>query len=149
MRDLENTIGKSQEQLNEFFRKMHMPYDDPTRQEPSTYIVMESNLLIAEDICGALHAKGACRVIRATSAEELETAVMPGLPVAAAFLEMRFDDVMDSAVCRALALGGAKIVLTVGEDDADAVRAQGWELLVRPFTEEMIHDSLQTAVREL
>ncbi len=135
--------------MNELIRKMHMPYDDPTRQELPTYIVMESNLLIAEDICGALHAKGACRVIRATSAEEVETAILPGLPVAAAFLEMRFADVMESSVGRALTLSGAKIVLTVGEDDEAAVRAQGWDMLVRPFTEEMIHDSLRTAVREI
>jgi hypothetical protein len=127
---------------------MHMPYDDPTRQEPPTYIVMESTPLIAEDICGALHAGGPCRVVKVATLEELESAiVLPG-SVAAVFLEMRFDGVMSSNICPALLLSGAKIVLTVGEDDEAAVIGQGWAMLVRPFTEDMIHRSLRSSVRE-
>lgn len=125
-----------------------MPYDDPTRQEPPTYIVMESNLLIAEDICGALYANGPCKVVRLGSLAELETVITPGDPVAAVFLEMRFDDVLAAPLYPALMLTGAKIVLTIGEDDDIAVPGQGWAMLVRPFTEAMIHSALRSAVRE-
>ncbi|WP_019953358.1 hypothetical protein [Yoonia vestfoldensis] len=110
---------------------------------------MESNLLIAEDICGALLARGPCRLVKVATHEELQDVVTPGGPVAAMFLEMRFDDLMASPVYPALLLTGAKIVLTVGEDDEAAVLDQGWAMLVRPFTEDMIHGSLRTAVREI
>ena len=126
-----------------------MPYDDPTRHKPPTYIVMESNLLIAEDICGALHAAGGpCKVVRVASLAELETIMTPGDPVAAVFLEMRFDDVLAAPLYPALMLTGAKIVLTIGEDDDIAVPRQGWAILARPFTQEMIHSALRAAVRE-
>ncbi|WP_322890492.1 MULTISPECIES: hypothetical protein [unclassified Yoonia] len=126
-----------------------MPYDNPIRQEPPVYIIMESSPLIAEDIYGALHAGGPCNVVKVTSVEELEMAIAPGGPVAAVFLEMRFEDVLVSPLYPALMLTGAKIVLTIGEDDETAVLGQGWAMLVRPFTEDMIHHSLRSSVREL
>lgn len=109
---------------------------------------MESNLLIAEDLCGALRATGPCKVVRVESLAELETAITPGDPVAAVFLEMRFDDVLAAPLYPALMLTGAKIVLTIGEEDEIAVPRQGWAMLVRPFTEAMIHSALRSAVRE-
>lgn len=128
---------------------MHMPYDDPTRQEPPVYIIMESSPLIAEDICGALHAVGPCKVVKVAAVEELSDVMAPGDPVAAVFLEMRFEDVLASPLYPALMLTGAKIVLTIGEDDETAVLGQGWAMLVRPFTEDMIHHSLRSSVREI
>lgn len=125
-----------------------MPYDDPIRHTPPHYLVMESNLLIAEDLCGALRANGPCKVVRVGSLAELETAITPGDPVAAVFLEMRFDDVLAAPLYPALMLTGAKIVLTIGEEDEIAVPRQGWAMLVRPFTEAMIHSALRSAVRE-
>lgn len=128
---------------------MHMLDDDPTRQDSPIYIIMESSPLIAEDVSGALHAGGPCKVVMVSSVEEFAAAIAPGDPVAAVFLEMRFNDVLAAPFYPALMLTGAKIVLTIGEDDENAVLGQGWAMLVRPFTEEMIHRSLRSSVREI
>ncbi|MBQ2261415.1 MAG: hypothetical protein II336_08615 [Loktanella sp.] len=125
-----------------------MPYDDSTRQTPPIYLVMESNLLIAEDICGALQAYGACQVIRITHPDELTQMVDSEQPITAAFLEMRYDQVLHMGLTESFLLRGARIVLTVGEGDEVAVQDHGWAMLVRPFTEEMIHAALQSSVRE-
>ena len=134
---------------DEFIRKMHMPYDDSTRQSPPTYLVLDSNLLIAEDICGALHAFGPCHVIKITEAAELTDMVETNEPITAAFLEMRYDQALSLGLTDTFLLRGAKIVLTVGEGDEPAVRQHGWAMLVRPFTEDMIHAALRSTVREI
>lgn len=66
--------------------------------------------------------------------------------VSAAFLEMRYDQVLNAGADTALSLRGARIVLTMGEDDETMVVKQGWAMLVRPFTEEMIHGVLRPMV---
>lgn len=126
-----------------------MPYDDPTQQQPPLYLILESSPLIAEDISGALHSVGPCKVVQVRSQEELAALIAPGEPVAAVFLEMGFDEVHATPFYPALMLSGAKIILTIGEDDETAVLGHGWAMLVRPFTEEMIHRSLRSSVREI
>lgn len=127
---------------------MHMPYDDPTRNDPPIYVVMESNLLIAEDITGALQAFGPCQVIRIATLADLTNLVDSGMVVSAAFLELHYAQAMNMGVASSFALRGARIILTVGESDEAAVQDHGWAMLVRPFTEDMIHAVLQSSVRE-
>lgn len=124
-----------------------MPYDDTTRQQPPTYIVMESNLLIAEDISGALQAFGPCKVIRITDPAELDLLVAKDIVVKAAILEMHFEQALNMALSDTFVLRGAKIILTVGESDENAVENHGWSMLVRPFTEDMLHAALTSAQR--
>lgn len=126
---------------------MSMPYDDTTRQQPPTYIVMESNLLIAEDISGALQAFGPCKVIRITDPAELDLLVAKDIVVKAAILEMHFEQALNMALSDTFVLRGAKIILTVGESDENAVENHGWSMLVRPFTEDMLHAALTSAQR--
>ena len=136
-------------EYDEIIRKMHMPYDDSTRQTLPNYLVMESNVLIAADICGALQAFGPCRVIKIRDVSELVGMVDSDEPVTAAFLEMRFEQAMNMGLTETYLLRGAKIILTVGESDEPAAREHGWDMLVRPFTEDMIHATLQSSVREV
>ncbi len=134
---------------DDHFRKKHMPYDDSVQKLPPTYLVMESNLLIAEDICGALQAFGPCQVIRIADPSELTNMVNAEHPVSAAFLEMRYEQALTMGLQESFLLRGAKIVLTVGEGDEAAVQNHGWAMLVRPFTEDMIHATLDSSVREV
>jgi hypothetical protein len=113
------------------------------------YIVMESNVLIAEDICGALEVAGPCQVLKISALAELDTIIDPGTTVSAAFLEMRYAELLESGLHQSILLSGAKIILTVGEDDEAAVGLHGWSMLVRPFTESMIHNVLRSSVREV
>jgi hypothetical protein len=125
-----------------------MPYDERTPPEPPVYIVMDSNLLIAEDLCGSLQAAGPCRVINVPHPDELIRVLEGEARVSAAFLEMRYDQVMKAGLDSALGLRGACIVLTMGEEDEIKVAKQGWAMLVRPFTEEMVRGLLRPMVKE-
>lgn len=108
---------------------------------PPTYLVLERNALISADLIQALDSRGPCRVMHFTAPEE----VAPGLngigSVQAAFLEMRFDEAKDSTLAAELARYGARLVLTLRED-VERVVNEGWQLLLRPFTEQMVHDAL-------
>lgn len=127
-------------------KEPRMPYDATTLPEPPVYIVMDSNMLIAEDICGSLQAAGPCRVINVPHSDELIRALEGEARVAAAFLEMRYDQVMEVGLDSALSLRGACIVLTMGEEDEIKVAKQGWAMLLRPFTEEMVRSVLRPTV---
>lgn len=123
-----------------------MPYDQTTRQDLPTYVVMDSNVLIAEDICGALQVFEPCHVIRITNLTELAKVVASDTVVSAAFLEMHFEEAINTAFADTFVRRGGKIVLTVG--DTEKLTGQhGWSVLVRPFTEDMIHAVLKTAPR--
>jgi len=119
-----------------------MSHSDTLQPAAPVYIVLESNALIAEDIIGSLRATGPCRVIRADRAEELAPSLDKEAMVTAAFLEMPYRELMKSDLHQSLAESGAKIILTIGEDDESVVRQQGWGMLVRPFTEEMVSEAL-------
>lgn len=125
-----------------------MPYDERTPPEPPVYIVMDSNLLIAEDLCGSLQATGPCRVISVSHPDELIRVLGDELRVSAAFLEMRYDQVIASELDGALGQRGARIVLTMGEEDEIRVAKQGWAMLIRPFTEDMVRGVLRPVVEE-
>jgi hypothetical protein len=70
------------------------------------------------------------------------------LRVSAAFLEMRYDQVIASELDGALGQRGARIVLTMGEEDEIRVAKQGWAMLIRPFTEDMVRGVLRPVVEE-
>jgi hypothetical protein len=123
-------------------RESHLPYDESTRSGPPVYIVLDSNILIAEDLCGSLQASGVCRVIRVLHPSDLRPVLDQEAHVSAAFLEMRYDQVLEAGVDQALLARGAKIILTTDEDDESKVLKHGWALLVRPFTEDMIRTVL-------
>lgn len=123
-------------------RESHLPHDGSTRSEPPVYIVMDSNILIAEDLCGSLQASGSCRVIRLSHPSDLTPVLNQEVHVAAAFLEMRYDQVLETGIDQALLARGAKIILTIDEDDESKVLKHGWAMLVRPFTEDMIRTVL-------
>lgn len=123
-----------------------MPYDETMPAETPVYIVMDSNMLIAEDLCGSLQAAGPCRVINVSHPDELIRILDGETRISAAFLEMRYDQVLDAGLDSALSLRGARIVLTMGEDDEVKVVKQGWAMLVRPFTEEMVRGVVRPAV---
>ncbi|MHA7828142.1 MAG: hypothetical protein ACX93P_11355 [Roseovarius sp.] len=119
-----------------------MPYSDTLQPALPVYIVLESNALIAEDIIGSLRATGPCRVIRVERPEMLAPSLHTEPAVTAAFLEMPYRELMQSDLHQSLADSGARIILTIGEDDESVVLQQGWGMLVRPFTEQMIREAL-------
>ncbi|TCO69558.1 hypothetical protein [Rhodovulum euryhalinum] len=117
----------------------HSPDTDPGVMP--TFLVLEQDALISSDLIQALEIRGPCRVLHFSSTQDAESALRGLCRVEAAFLEMRFDDALNSALARALASLGARLVLTLGED-AERVACHGWHLLPRPFTERMVHDTL-------
>ncbi|MEV8467193.1 hypothetical protein AB0T83_10425 [Fluviibacterium sp. DFM31] len=113
--------------------------------DPATgpvFLVLERDLLVAEDMLGTLRQLGPCRAIHLANPQALLAYLQDGAHISAAFLEMRLCDLMDSPVLQPLRDRGARIVLTVGEDDAALAEAQGWRMLARPFTDWMIRDIL-------
>ena len=102
------------------------------------YLVLEGDLLIATDIADALNAHGPCRVLHVTSPEEIAATIEAEPALAAAFLEMRLAQLQDIGLAETLHARGARMILTAGEADMDAVLDLGWFMLLRPFSDEMI-----------
>lgn len=115
-----------------------MPHDEMVRSDKPVFVVMDSNVLIAEDLCGSLQASVACRVLSVSQPNELLRVVEQEPVVTAAFLEMRYEQIVQSGLHLILGERGARIVLTNGEDDDSMLQQHGWSMLVRPFTEEMV-----------
>lgn len=115
----------------------------PGQNDPAcpTYVVLEHDVLISADLIQAIESRGPCRVVHAASASEMGDALSRLDRVDAAFLELRFDEAVASSLSAELARHGARLILTLGED-VERVVAQGWNLLLRPFTERMVHDTL-------
>lgn len=111
-------------------------------QRPPVFLVLERDSLIAEDIAGSLKVLGPCETIHVNDAKDLARHLNTDIRVSAAFLEMRYAEVVETGLDHRLAEHGARIVLTIGEDDAQNAIARGWSMLVRPFTDEMIRDAL-------
>ncbi|WP_379916671.1 hypothetical protein [Lacimonas salitolerans] len=124
-----------------------MPHDAQTRPDLPVYVVMDSNVLIAEDLCGSLKAAGPCRVINVPTPSELVEMLEHEPVVSAAFLEIRYDHLLQEGLDQVLLARGAKIILTMGEDDECRVQKHGWTMLLRPFTEEMIRSALQPSAQ--
>jgi hypothetical protein len=106
------------------------------------FLVLERDSLIAEDIAGSLKDLGPCETIHIRDAEDLMRHLNTDIRVSAVFLELRAAQVVEMGLDRRLADHGARIILTVGEDDAPTAMARGWSMLVRPFTDQMIRESL-------
>ncbi|KZY32177.1 hypothetical protein A3731_22600 [Roseovarius sp. HI0049] len=121
--------------------------DDSRRTSPDqsapVYLVLERNSLIAEDIAGSLRAAGPCDIIRVKSADEMTSRLATHDRIEAAFLEMNYAQVVATGLAETLRTCGTQIILTVGEDDEDRVRSLGWNMLVRPFTDDMIRHAIR------
>ncbi|RFP91055.1 hypothetical protein DZK27_01950 [Rhodobacteraceae bacterium 63075] len=106
------------------------------------FLVFERDALIAEDIIGSLRDLGPCETIHVNDPVEVPRHLDLDKRISAAFLEMRYDQVIELGLDRHLADHGARIILTIGEDDEKDAQARGWGMLVRPFTDQMIRDAL-------
>jgi len=115
--------------------------EPPPAGEP-TYIVLERDALISADLIQAIESRGPCRVFHFSSLSEMGGALNRLERVEAAFLEMRYDDAVQSGLSGELLRHGARLVLTLGED-VERVVGAGWNLLMRPFTERMVHQTLE------
>lgn len=122
--------------------------DRPARDGAPVFLVLEKDALIAEDIAGSLQSFEDCRVIHVKAPEEIPERLSAEPRLDAAFLEMRFDRVIETELWRPLSDRGARIILTVGEDDQAHVRQKGWGMLVRPFTDQMIRETLRSLRRQ-
>lgn len=112
-------------------------------QTVPVYLVLERNSLIAEDIAGSLRAAGPCDVIHVESSVEIASSLATHPRIEAAFLEMTYGQVVEAGLDKALLSNGAQIVLTVGEDDEANVQSLGWNMLIRPFTDDMIRHAIR------
>lgn len=115
-----------------------------TPGEVPVFLVLEQDNLIADDIAGSLRSVCDCRVIHVRRPDDILSSLIHEGQVFAAILEMRVAEVLESGLERSLAERGTGIILTVGEEDEDQARAQGWGMLVRPFSEQMIRDAVCT-----
>lgn len=118
----------------------HADTTAPAQHGP-VFFVLEKDALVSSDLIQALQARGPCRVLHVARPEEAKGALDGVGRVDAAFLAMGFDDAMQSGLTGALRQLGARMVLTMGED-SQRVLDHGWHLLLRPFTERMVHDML-------
>lgn len=109
------------------------------------YLVLESDPFVAEDIVASLHAIGPCRVIRASEEGIVREMLRAESGIEVAFLDVTFARVLQEKLDVLLSAHGARIVLTVGEADRDRAIAQGWGILIRPFSERMIRRALTAA----
>lgn len=107
------------------------------------FLVQESDFLVAEDIVGSLQSLGPCRAILVRHPIDVSSALASEHSVSAAFLEVPYVDVLNMKLDKILNELGALIILTTGADDECQVRSVGWGVLVRPFTEQMIHKELK------
>lgn len=114
-----------------------------TTPEP-VYLVLERDIIVADDIAASLRVMGPCRIIHVTDPAEIAGHLDSVSRIHAAFLEMSFAEVVDSGLDLRLSRNDTGIVLTVGEDDAESARGRGWGMLVRPFTDRMIRDSIRS-----
>lgn len=110
------------------------------RPPDPVFLVLERDPLIAEDIMGSLRAIGPCRVVRASDASGVDGLLRHEGRISAAFLDVRFAKVVEKQIDARLKAHGARIILTVGEDDQAQALSRGWGMLIRPFTEKMIRD---------
>ena len=118
----------------------------PKTPDVPVFLVQETDALVADDIIGSLRAKGQCRTIYARHPEDIAAALVGEPHLTAAILEIPFASVLAMQLDQALIALGARIILTAGANDEPDVRAAGWGMLVRPFTEQMIHDELAAPV---
>lgn len=122
--------------------------DGPAHQGAPVFLVLEKDALIAEDIAGSLKSFEECRVILVKAPDEILAHLSAEPRLDAAFLEMRLAQVMETGLGRHLSDRGAHIILTVGEDDQDITREKGWGMLVRPFTDQMVRETLRSLQRK-
>lgn len=116
---------------------------DPMEPAEPVFLVFERDALIAEDIIGSLRDLGPCETIHVNDPDDVPRQLSADRRISAAFLEMRYDQVVELGLDRRLADQGAHIILTIGEDDETDAKARGWGMLVRPFTDQMIRDVLE------
>ncbi|WP_166434025.1 hypothetical protein [Roseovarius spongiae] len=107
-----------------------------------TYVVLETNPIIAADLCGTIESCGHCRVVHVTDIRALGSALQDISQVRVAYLELKRPELEQSGIGALLRDRGAHIVLTIGEADGDATRHPKVSVLPRPFTEQMILQSL-------
>ena len=125
---------------------------EPAKRAPTgtffsdpVYLVLERDPFVAEDITASLQAIGPCRVIRVETASGIRATLEEESSVLAAFLDVKYAQVREARLDDMLLRRGARIVLTVGEDDEAQATASGWGMLIRPFTERMIRDAVGAA----
>lgn len=118
------------------------PANQPPAPDTPVFLVLERDPLIAEDIVGSLKDIGPCETIRVSEVGELAQRLNTDRRISAAFLEMRYAQVVESGLDRHLADHGSRIILTIGEDDQQEALARGWGMLLRPFTDQMIRDAV-------
>lgn len=104
------------------------------------FLVLERDPLIAEDMVDSLQEILPCRVLHANDESEIRCMLRGEDMISAAFLNLPFAQVVEMGLDEMLNAHGARIILTVGEDDQAEAVARGWGMLVRPFTQDMIRD---------
>ncbi len=109
------------------------------------FVVFDTNLIIAADLCDALELTGPCRIVRVATVGDLTAALVDVPEVFAAFIEVGLDDLAPSGLDVLLRDRNAHIVLTIGETDAARGTTDDVSFLMRPFSEQMIHQSVAIA----
>ncbi|WP_306151770.1 hypothetical protein [Roseovarius sp. MMSF_3281] len=129
--------------LDKDVKSGNVTYPNPSiPQANPVFLVLERDILIAEDIVASLKDIGPCQTVHVSDPQALIEHLSDYTRISAAFLEMRFDQMVELGLDRRLADMGARVVLTIGEDDESLALAHGWSMLVRPFTDEMIRATL-------
>ncbi len=122
-------------------RDLITPDQNMPKAQP-VFLVLERDTLIAEDIVASLKDMGPCKTVHVSDPQALAEHLDDHIPIAAAFLEMRLEQIVELGLDRRLADTGARVILTIGEDDESVALARGWSMLIRPFTDEMIRAAL-------
>ena len=112
------------------------------RKKTPIYAVVDRDAVISMDLVETLREAGPCKVYQYDSIADFRADLARYERLTAAFLETGYDGITREGLDRSLERLGARIVMTAGEADAPRVADRGWKHLVRPFTGEMVRESL-------
>lgn len=118
---------------------------DPYDQHAPVYLVVEKDFLIASDLAATLESSVGARVIHTSHLDDVEQILNNLERLDAAFLDVSIACFMRRGLDSIMRKNGASVIFTVGEDEQERAAQNGWNMLVRPFSEDMIIAALLAA----
>ncbi|WP_322867907.1 hypothetical protein U5922_017865 [Aquicoccus sp. G2-2] len=122
------------------------PRDSKAPGEP-VFFILEQDTLVATDLSQILQSAGPCRIVFARKLDEAARALADVPSLSVAFLEMDYAGFSQSWLARALHDRGALLIFTTSENTDASLRARGWGSLARPFTEQVVLDTLSSILK--
>ncbi len=112
---------------------------------PLIFVVIEDNVIIAEDIAEAIREYAASAVVHVWKRTEAQLDRLTELPgLCAAFVSMTAAEFARTGLHQMITARGGAIVVLDSDDPAAIAEASGWIYLEHPFTTGQIHWALKS-----